>query len=76
MYPILWRRKVFLRTAPSIYVSHTVEDKVVSKNSSHLYVSHIVEEEAVISGEKLYSMHPTTVKEYTPHCGGEKYVLE
>jgi hypothetical protein len=75
MYPTLWRRKVFLRIDSTIYVSHTVEEKVVSKNSSHLYVSHIVEE-AVISGEKLISMHPTTVKEYTPHCGGEKYVLE
>ncbi len=57
------------------YVSDTVEENVVSKNSSRLYVSHIVEE-AVISGEKLISMHPTTVKEYTPHCGGEAYVLE
>ncbi len=50
-----------------------MEEKVVSKNSSHL--SHIVEE-AVISVEKLISMHPTTVKEYTPHCGEETYVLE
>jgi hypothetical protein len=65
MYPTLWRRKKFLRKDPTYYVSHTVEEKGISKNSPTYYVSHTVEEKGISKNRSLLLC--------IPHCGGERY---